>query len=154
VTETLQTPAVDAPDRETAAAALLAQLVAYCHRHGPPHCYRDWTARTIEAYILHHMRQGTFAWVKRETGEGRWKIGGCGIVWQGNERFIRARIKLGLAPFHWQPTDRHGDCLFLEEFVCTAPGALRTLARCFKTRFPRWRELKRLTLKKERLVYV
>lgn len=154
--ETIAQPQVN--EREQQAESLLTQLVDFCALHGPPHCYRDWPRATIENYILFHMKQKTFVFVRTSgapcgaaTSGRPPEIAGCGIVWQGFEKDIRQRLQAGLSPFRWQPTDANGDALFIEEFVANSPRALRVLVRHFKNRFPHWRNLHRLTLRKERL---
>ncbi len=130
--------------REAEAAALLAELVAYCRRHGPPKCYTDWPEKTLENYILFQMRQKTFSYVQTHG-----VIGGCGVLWQLNEAVFHGRRRAGEQIFHWQPTDPHGDSLYAGEWVCTQPGALRALIRHFKSRFPNWRRLRFIPVRKE-----
>src|SRR5690242_6373188 len=112
--------------------AMLQALAEYCQAHGRV-SYRNWSPETLRDYLAFHCAQRTFAYVQT-CGQ----IAGTGVLWQCDEREIRAAAATGKLFFNWQATNPQGDSIFLADFVCTVPGALAALVRAFMARFPTW----------------
>lgn len=134
--------------REREAQRLLDQLVEFCWRRGGK-CYGKWPVQRIRQYLLFHMRQGTFVFLRTF---GIQDICGTAVAWQCQEAPLRVRLARGWHGFEWKGNDPRGDCVFVADVVATRPGALRVLIGTLVDRFPQWRSLKILTMRKGKLV--
>lgn len=125
----------------------LEELVDFCRRFGGPDCYRDWSRETLREYLEHHIAHWTLVYVQTFA-----QVTGVAVAWQCQERELRACLKRGRPPFHWQATDPTGDCVFVADVVCTNQGSLALALGSLLGRHPRWQGLKVLTFRHGKLV--
>jgi len=120
------------------AAAVLAELVAFCRDEGAP-CFTGWPEDLLRDYLAFHSENGSLAFV-RAPGVGR-PIIGLAIGWQCHRDELEQ---------HWYPWNPAGDTFLFSQLVCTRPGALRSLVRNFQTRVPHWSQLRLVARRRKR----
>lgn len=127
----------------TAARQVLDALVSLAQRCGPPACFREWPPDIIEAYLLHHAREGTLLWVRHHG-----RMAALAVGWPAREAELRQPEFL-IRPFNWDPVVSQPDAFYLGEAVVdtaldarTRRRAMASLAAEWRLRFPEWRRLK------------
>lgn len=138
---------VSNPEAATQTAFFLAALQRFVREHGGQ-CYRNWSAETLDDYFRFHITHGTLAWCARTDRDQRSEVGGqtaeiCGVAvaWQIQSARLDTVCPTGRVVFDWTPNDPTGDCVWVADVVCTAPGAWLAMAKCFAARYPHWNGL-------------
>lgn len=124
---------------------VLGDLVEFAIGQARGRCFAGWQRDWVREYLGRHLEQGTLAWVRERD-----RIVAVGCGWQLN---ACETVDPGFAerPWRWQSTNPRGDTFFIAD-VIGARAWLFDLLQEFFVRYPHWRKLRLMALRRGRLV--
>jgi hypothetical protein len=123
----------------------LEALVDFAMTRDRGRCFPGWQRAWVKAYITHHVLQGTLAFVRQKGA-----VVALGIGWQLNA--CETRVKDFVErPWNWQPTNPKGDAFFFADVIGEKRWLPMLLAE-FMVRFPHWRKLRFVAIRRGKLV--